>query len=262
MSWITQTLTSSIGKKIVMALTGLFLSSFLVIHLLGNLQLFNSDSGLSFNMYAVMMTTNPLIKTVSYGLYLFILIHAFQGIGLAISNRKARSVAYKKTDNQSSWASRNMALLGTVLLVYLVVHLNDFWYQYKFGHLPYVEYEVNLTTNEVASAREMPADFVLKGKMTEQISEDGITKKVVVKNLYAEVQEAFTNILLVLLYVVAMAAVSFHLVHGFKSAFQTLGLNHVKYNGLIHFLGFWVFAILIPLAFAAMPIYFYLTSQN
>jgi succinate dehydrogenase / fumarate reductase cytochrome b subunit len=245
-----------------MALTGLFLSVFLVIHLLGNLQLFNNDSGLSFNTYAVMMTTNPFIKTVSYGLYFFILLHAFQGIGLAISNRKARGVAYRKFDNQSSWASRNMAVLGTVLLVYIAVHMNDFWFQYKFGHLPYTEYKVDLTTNEVLEAKAMPNDFVLQGKMTEQISEDGATKKVVVKNLYAEVQESFSNILLVLFYVVAMAAVSFHLLHGFKSAFQTLGLNHVKYNGFIHFVGVWVFAILIPIAFAAMPIYFYLTSQN
>jgi succinate dehydrogenase / fumarate reductase cytochrome b subunit len=262
MSWITQTLSSSIGKKLVMALTGLFLSIFLVIHLLGNLQLFNEDGGLSFNTYAVMMTTNPLIKTVSYGLYFFIILHAVQGIGLALRNRKARGIAYRKFDNQSSWASRNMAILGTVLLVYIAVHMNDFWFQYKFGYLPYTEYKVELATNTVLETNSMPTDFVLSGKMTEQISEDGTTKTVVVKNLYAEVQEAFTNIWLVLFYVVAMAAVSFHLLHGFKSAFQTLGMNHVKYNGLIHFLGVWVFAILIPLAFAAMPIYFYLTSQN
>ena len=69
MSWITQTLTSSIGKKLVMALTGLFLCSFLMVHLIGNLQVFKGDEGLAFNEYAVFMTTNPLIKTVSYGLY-------------------------------------------------------------------------------------------------------------------------------------------------------------------------------------------------
>ncbi|MEL6719508.1 MAG: succinate dehydrogenase, partial [Bacteroidota bacterium] len=78
MSWFTNFLTSSIGKKIIMSLTGLFLISFLVVHLAGNLQLLVNDEGESFNVYAKFMTTNPLIKFISYGLYAGILLHAVQ----------------------------------------------------------------------------------------------------------------------------------------------------------------------------------------
>ncbi|MFT7273416.1 MAG: succinate dehydrogenase / fumarate reductase cytochrome b subunit, partial [Spirosomataceae bacterium] len=81
---------------------------------------------------------------------------------------------------------------------------------------------------------------------------------VIIKDLYAEVSEAFQNIFIVIFYVLSMAALSFHLVHGFQSGFQTLGLNHPKYNGLIKNIGIGIFAIAIPLAFAAMPIYFLL----
>ena len=106
MSWVTQTLSSSIGKKLVMALTGLFLCSFLIVHMSGNLQLFKHDDGLAFNVYAVFMTTNPLIKTVSYGLYAFILLHAFEGLYLAKQNRQARGNQRYVVSNgkaNSSW---------------------------------------------------------------------------------------------------------------------------------------------------------------
>ena len=83
MSWLTQTVSSSIGKKLIMALTGLFLCTFLIVHVTGNLQLFKEDQGLAFNTYTVFMTTNPFIKTISYGLYAFILIHAFTGLRCA-----------------------------------------------------------------------------------------------------------------------------------------------------------------------------------
>ena len=244
-----------------MALTGLFLSTFLVVHLLGNLQLFKSDGGLAFNTYAVFMTTNPLIKFVSYGLYALILLHALDGIQLTFYNRKARgSASYASFNNQSSWASRNMALLGTILLVYIVVHMGDFWFKYKFGYVPYTQYTVDLATGGVTDMQAMPAEFVLKSKIEEQLSTDNSTKTVIVKDLYKEVEESFKNPILVLVYILGMIAVSFHMVHGFQSAFQTLGINHRKYNPLIHFLGKWVFSILIPAAFAAMPVFFFFKS--
>lgn len=248
--------SSSLGKKVIMALTGLFLCSFLIIHMVGNLQLFKNDGGLAFNVYAVFMTTNPLIKTVSYLLYAAILYHAFKGIYLAYENRKARPVGYAggSSGSSSSWASRNMGILGTIILVFVVVHMSDFWFEYKFGHVPYTQYTENIATGNVTA---VPYNGTIKDKMEEYMI-DGEAKVIIVKDLYKEVSESFKNPLLAFFYVFAMFAVSFHLVHGFKSAFQTLGVNHKKYNGLIVALSLWVFAIIIPLGFAAMPLYFFL----
>lgn len=259
MSWLTQTVSSSIGKKLIMALTGLFLCTFLIVHVTGNLQLFKEDQGLSFNTYTVFMTTNPFIKTISYGLYAFILIHAFDGLYLAYKNRQARGAkGYATVNNQSTWASRNMGILGTIIMVYLVVHMGDFWYEYKFGHLPFKEYTIDLSEGKILETRRMPDGFMLNSKIEERLSDDNKSKTVIVKDLYREAESSFANPLLVLFYVLSMAALSFHLVHGFRSAWQTLGANHPKYNPLFNFLGLWVFAIIIPIAFAAMPVYFYL----
>lgn len=256
MSWLTKTLTSSIGKKVLMALTGLFLCTFLIIHLIGNLQLFKDDGGYSFNTYTVFMTTNPLIKTVSYLLYTSILFHAFWGLYLEFQNRKARPTSYAMSKNQGSFASKKMAVLGTIVLVYLAVHMGDFWYEYKFGHLPYVSYTENLASGAMSSIESLPSDYTQEVKLLETINETEGTKTTVVKDLYAEAEASFSNPLLVLFYVLSMAALGFHLLHGFQSGFQTLGLNHPKYTPLVKKLGTWIFAILIPLAFAVIPVYF------
>lgn len=256
MSWLSQTFSSSLGRKLIMALTGLFLCSFLIIHMTGNLQLFNNDQGLSFNRYAVFMTTFPVIKVVSYLLYASIIGHAIYGLYLTYRNRKARPVQYAQVNKSSSWASRNMAVLGTILLVFIAVHMSGFWYQYKFGKVPYRQYTENLKTGEIVA---MEYTGEIKNKM-EEYMQDQTTRVTIVKDLYTEVAEAFKILPVVLFYVLAMFAVAYHLIHGFKSAFQSLGLSHPKYNGLINFLGIGVFGILIPIGFAAMPIYFYLKS--
>lgn len=210
-----------------MSLTGLFLITFLLAHLVGNLQLFIPDAGESFNKYAKFMTTNPLIKTVSYLLYFTIIFHAVWGLMLTLKNKSARPVPYAKRNSQETTAfSRNMGILGTIILVFIVVHMSDFWYEYKFGELPYATY-------------------------------DGVEYK----DLYVEVVEAFSCIWYVVLYVLSMAAISFHLIHGFQSAFQSLGLNHHKYTPVIHKVGYG-FAIIVPLAFAIIPIFFYLKSLS
>lgn len=262
MSWLTKTFSSSLGKKLLMGLTGLFLCSFLVVHMAGNLQLFKNDGGYAFNVYAVLMTSNPFIKTISYSLYALILVHAFYGLYLAYKNRKARPVQYAQVNKNSSWASRNMAILGTLLLVYIVVHMADFWAQYKFGHIPYKMYVEDIRTGKAVQdyPKEMPKDFVMEKKMEESLDLQQGVKVTIVKDLYKEVSEAFKNIWLVIMYVIGMAVLAFHLVHGFQSAFQTLGINHPKYTPAIKFLGIWVFAIGIPIAFAAMPIYFFIKS--
>lgn len=257
MSWLTKTLTSSIGKKLLMSLTGLFLCTFLIVHLVGNLQLFKHDGGYAFNAYAVFMTSNPLIKTVSYGLYTLILFHAFWGLYLESQNRKARPTGYVVVKNSSSWASRNMAILGTIILVYIAVHMADFWWEYHNGPLPYTQYVENLQTGVVTSER-MPADYTQAVKKVEFVDVATQTKTTILKDLYEEVAEGFSSsLLLVVFYVLSMAVLGYHLAHGFQSAFQTLGFNHPKYSPAIKFLGIWVFAILIPLGFALMPLYFY-----
>lgn len=224
MSWFTRTFSGSIGRKIIMALTGLFLCSFLVIHLVGNLQLLWHDSGMSFNGYARTMTSNPIIKTVSYLLYASIIIHSLYALILTNQNKKARPVgyAYSKPQENSAWNSRNMGILGTITLIFIVIHMKDFWWQYHNGALPM---------------------FTL---------EDGIA----VKDLYKIVVAAFSELWYVVLYVFCMIALAYHLHHGFKSAFQTLGLSHKKYTPFIRQFGLW-FSILIPAAFAIIPLWIY-----
>jgi succinate dehydrogenase / fumarate reductase, cytochrome b subunit len=256
MSWITKTLSSSLGKKVLMALTGLFLCTFLIIHLIGNLQLFKDDGGYAFNTYTVFMTTNPLIKTVSYLLYTSILFHAIWGIYLEFQNKKARPTSYAVSKNKGSFASKKMAVLGTIVFVYIAVHMADFWYEYKFGNLPYVSYTESLSTGEITTIESLSSEYTQEVKMLETYNETEGTKTTTVKDLYIEAEESFSNPLLVLFYVLSMVAMGFHLLHGFQSGFQTLGLNHPKYTPLIKNLGTWIFAILIPLAFAAIPVYF------
>lgn len=257
MNWVLKTVTSSIGKKVTMSLTGLFLCTFLAVHLSGNLLLLKSDDGLAFNTYAVFMTSNPLIKTISYGLYALILFHAVMGLYLVNKNNAARKSKYAVSAGNATsfWASRWMGVLGTIILVFIVVHMSDFWFQYKFGHTPYAQYTIDLNSNKILAADTgiAPIEVKLQETYTEQ------TKTVIVKNLFIEVNHAFKNIGMVLLYIFSMAALSFHLIHGFKSAFQTLGINHNKYNGLIQFLGIWVFGIIIPVLFAFIPIYIYIS---
>ena len=125
-------LKSSIVKKYWMALTGLFLCLFLAGHLAGNLQLIFGTS-LQFNEYALFMTTNPAVKLLSYLTYISIIFHAIDGIMLTIQNKKARPIGYAKTDgSSSSLASRNMAVLGTVILVFIATHMTNFWAKMHF----------------------------------------------------------------------------------------------------------------------------------
>lgn len=250
---------SAIGKKLIMSLTGLFLCAFIIVHLSGNLQLFKHDGGYAFNIYAVFMTTNPLIKTISYGLYAMILVHAIRGLVLVLENKRARPVGYavKPGNANASWASRNMGLLGTILLVFIVVHMSKFWFVYKFGYVPYVKYEINEITGDISSS---PAEAVHDKKAEFPLmdaSGNTIGKTVIVKDLQKEVEVAFKELWIVLFYVISMFALAFHLIHGFRSAFQTLGINHPRYNPLINFIGVLIFGILIPLGFASMPLYFF-----
>ena len=212
-----------------MSLTGLFLLVFLVIHLLGNLQLLAGDSGQAFNVYTYFMTHNIAIKTISYILYAGILIHSIQGIALWLSNKKAANAgkikryAVKSTET-SNYASRNMAWLGILIFIFLIIHLKDFWYVMKF-------------TDELAM-------LTYAGEPHEY------------KDLYTMVAVEFKEPWVIVFYTFCMIVLAFHLWHGFYSAFQTLGVNHPKYTPLIKFIGK-AYAVLVPAAFAAIPIIFY-----
>lgn len=252
MSRFNHLFSSTIGKKLIMSLTGIFLCLFLVVHLIGNLQLFNNDGGLAFNEYAYFMTNFAPIKVVSYLLYATFVIHALYALIVTYRNKKARPIAYASYDGaaNSSWNSRNMGILGTIILVFLVTHMSNFWYTYHWGEIPIVEYTTNIQTGET-SVRDVPST-----EFNEYVTyiEDG-NEILVAKDLYRQVNFAFQSWYLVAFYVLAMIALGFHLAHGFKSAFHTLGFDHNRYTLLIRAIGFWVFGILIPLAFAAMPLY-------
>ena len=220
---------SSLGRKYLMALSGLFLCTFLIVHCIGNMQLFKDDGGQAFNEYTYFMTHNPLIKIVAYVNYALILLHVINGFILLSANKKARPQAYANVDQSksSTWSSRNMGILGTLILVFLIVHMRSFWFEMKFGSIPLINY-------------------------------DG--SEIAYKDMYKIVVEAFTQAWYVVLYVICMIALAFHLFHGFQSAFQTFGINHHRYTPVIKVIGVGVFAIIIPALFAAMPLFFLLNN--
>lgn len=224
MKW-SQFFNTSIGKKLLVGATGLFLCSFVIVHLAGNFSLLKEDGGEAFNLYAAFMGHNPLIQFIAWGLKIVIILHAVLAIQLTFRNRAARPVKYAvRPGNQtSSWYSRQMAIMGSILFIFIVIHLAQFWWRMHYG-------EMNLATYE--------------GK------EYG--------NLYEVVWFAFKELWIVAFYVIGMVALSFHLIHGFKSACQTFGLNHKKYNGIINFIGVWFFGVLIPICFAAIPVLIYI----
>jgi succinate dehydrogenase / fumarate reductase cytochrome b subunit len=207
-----------------MAATGLFLCFFLLIHFLGNTQLFlePEQAQLSFNAYSHFLTGNPIVKCVSYVLYASIIGHAIYAL-IITSKNKAAGGSYSK-DNRgraSKWYSRNMGVLGTIVLIFIVLHFQNFWYVYKFGEI---------TLDSAGN-----------------------------KDLYGVVAVAFQEMWLVVVYVIAMIALCYHLVHGITSGVRTLGLFHPKFVRWVNVFGI-AYSIIICAGFAAMPIYMYITN--
>ncbi len=267
---------SSLAKKYWMALTGLFLCLFLVGHLLGNLQLFMTDEAgrLQFNQYAYFMTTNPAVKILSYVTYISILFHAIDGFLLTYQNRKARPQQYAHTNRNanSKWYSRNMAILGTILLVFISTHMVHFWAKMHFTEMPL--HVTEATTNfpmdveqKVTKVYPLTSEFSYPVDLGEvrndvEIFDKGSGMKVgtAYKDLHTIVMNFFSPkensmaLVIVIFYVLSMLAMSFHLMHGFQSAFQSLGANHKSYMPLIKKIGY-AFAVVVPLAFASIPVY-------
>lgn len=208
-------LQSSLGKKMLMGITGLFLISFLVIHALLNSFIFFNDGGVLFNEGAEFMAKNPLIRIVEIVLFIGIILHIVQASILTRQNNKARPIKYAVNGGKASspWYSRSMGLLGTLLLLFLILHLKHFWVVSRF-------------TNDFASGKE---------------------------TLFTEMKEVFESPFIVVVYLLGVISLGYHLLHGFQSAFQTLGLNHPKYTPIIKAIGT-CYSIIITLVFASMPI--------
>ncbi|AWG24326.1 succinate dehydrogenase cytochrome b subunit [Flavobacterium kingsejongi] len=266
-------LKSSLAKKYWMALTGLFLCLFLVGHLIGNLQLIYADA-LQFNEYAIFMTTNPAIKVLSYVTYISIIFHAVDGILLTIQNQKARPIGYAKNNAaaNSTWASRNMAVLGTLILVFIITHMVNFWAVMHFDQkMPLQTVTVEnvgdfyiSTDGKYFPVNQVGNGLTIKNRTEFYDTQANLKVATGIKDLhkitFAFFKDKSFGLIATLLYVLAMAILSFHLQHGFASAFQSLGANHPKYNPLIKGLGKG-FAILVPFLFAIIPVYIHFSDQ-
>lgn len=264
-------LKSSLAKKYWMALTGLFLCLFLVGHLIGNLQLIYGDA-LQFNKYALFMTTNPVVKVLSYVTYISILFHAIDGIVLTVQNRKARPVKYAMNNPQknSVWASRNMAVLGTLILIFIVTHMVSFWGRMHFDQkMPLqtisidmggMKQDLYVTTDGgyVPTAQVQQGMLVIKNRTEFYDAQANVKVKEGYKDLHKITVDFFKDekigLIATILYVISMVVLAFHLFHGFASAFQSMGLNNPKYNSGIKNFGK-AFSIIVPLLFAIIPVY-------
>jgi succinate dehydrogenase / fumarate reductase cytochrome b subunit len=220
--------SSSLGRKLIMAVTGISLIAFLMVHCAINATVFFNDGGETFNVAAEFMAKNWLIRAAEIGLFAGLLWHIIQGFQLTIANRKSRTAKYSASPGNanSKWYSRSMGLLGSIILIFLVMHLKHFWVVSRFG-IPH-----ELGHLEYASGARL-------------------------ENLYVEMTQIFQNPLAVIVYVLGCAGLGYHLLHGFGSAFQTLGINHKSYTPMIKSIGV-VFSIVVPLTFALIPVVMYL----
>ena len=220
--------TSAVGRKIVMALTGLFLISFLLVHVGLNSCIFNdlpffdpSDNGSMFNRAAYFMGNSLVIRIIEIGLFAGFLLHIIQGYVVEGKNRSNRGKGYKIElgSRGSTWMSRSMALLGTLIFIYLVIHVAQFWVPSR------------ITQN------------------LEEVTYNGRP----MHNLFLRMFEVFQQPWVVVLYLVGVSSLCFHLLHGFHSAFRSIGVHNKKYLGLLKGLGYG-FSVIVSLLFALMPI--------
>ena len=206
-------------------LSGFFLVLFLLGHLLGNLQLFipGEDGQKQFNEYALFMTTNPAVKILSVLTYSSIILHTVLTLFLVFQSSNARDVKYLQSSGNanSTWGSKNMAVLGTLILIFIVIHMKSFWYEMHFGAIGLDPW----------------------GN----------------KDLHTVTVTAFNELWYVLFYVLSMVVLAIHLKHGVESVFQTLGIKTRRYVSLIHKAAYG-FALIVPAAFASIPIYLYVTQ--
>lgn len=214
---------ASITKKIIMGVMGLFLSSFLVVHLSINLLVLFDNNRYLFNQAAHFMATNPVIQTFQWVLFLAFVVHIILGIVLQIQNWLARPIGYKvKGYSEQSFFSKYMIHTGMVVFIFLIIHFANFFVKAKFGMVDQMTYPDGKTFDDL-------------GILIVNLFKDGYY---------------------VAFYVVSILLLGFHLEHGFQSAFQSLGLHHPIYTRWIKAFGT-LFSVVITLGFIAIPIVIY-----
>lgn len=211
-------LESSIGKKIMVAAAGFLLCGFLVTHLAGNLLMFVGADGVAFNHYAEALEHNPLLPVAEIGLVALFLLHIALSVRATLANRAARPEGYEvyKGKGARTPGSRTMAVTGTLILAFIIIHVATF--KYDIGGL--------------------------KGQIEGQE-----------ESLFAHVVGWFKNPFYAAFYVLAVGGVGLHLSHGVQSAIQTFGLNHPRYTPMLKKAGL-AFAFMIFVGFASLPVYF------
>ena len=217
---------SSIGQKFLMSITGLFLILFLAVHLTANaFLLFGSDS---YNLASHFMDTNPLVQIMQPILAIGFIVHILYSSILTIQNMKARPEKYARVDqaNSSNWSSRNMFVLGSLVFIFLVMHLINFFWKMKF------------------TGSELLTEVTIDGQK--------------VDNAYALVTGLFLDadfgLLYSLFYILGALFLGLHLQHGFWSAFQTLGLSNHLWRRRLEIIGN-IYALIIACGFAIIPLY-------
>ena len=215
--------SSSVGKKLLMSLAGLFLIIYLLVHLGINLLVLREDPE-AFNRAAHFMVTNPVIRVMEIVLFSGFLIHMIYGVIVSIQNWFARPIGYKKNNSsQTSFFSKYMLHTAVIVTIFLVLHLLDFYIKAKFlGEVPDITYD------------------------------DGKT----MHNLGLLVITRFKIGWVVIIYVVTLLGLGFHLHHGFQSAFQTIGMNHPIYTPIIKAIGL-IYTIIVTAGFISIPIIAY-----
>lgn len=203
-----------------MGFTGIFLILFLIVHAGLNACIWAGDNGEMFTKGAHFMGSNWIPRILEVGLFAGLFLHIIQGLILEFANRSKRSVGYAVSygNEGSKWYSRSMGLLGTLILLFLILHLYHFW-------LPNRSNQGFLLGEEI--------------------------------NLFEKMKLEFSELWVVIVYVLGCISLGYHLAHGFQSAFRTLGIHNKRYNTLLSSVGY-AFSILITLLFAMMPVSFYL----
>ena len=213
-------------RKSIIALTGLFLCVFLVVHLSANsiLLLPENMARAMYNSYSTTLRESPLVKVIAYLLYLSIVLHVVYALLVTIRNRKAKPQKYMlNLDNENStWASKNMGVLGSLILIFIIIHLANFWARIKLG-----------------LGEEVGVDV------------DGHL------DVYSVTYGLFQNIWFVLFYSAMSIPLAYHLFHGLKSGFKTLGFYHKQGLRILAKVSL-VYALVMGIGFGIIPIVVYL----
>ena len=212
-------------RKAIIAATGLFLCVFLIVHLSANcIILLPEDIARDlYNSYSTTLRESPLIKVIAYVLYVSIILHALYGLLITLRNRKAKPQKYivNHSNENSTWTSQNMGLIGTVILIFIIVHLANFWARIKLG-------------------------------MGEEVRLDDLGNK----DVYEVTYSLFQNIYFVIFYTLISIPLALHLHHGLKSAFKTLGFYHKKGLKIVAKISL-IYAVIMGIGFGIIPFIVY-----